>query len=241
MADAVSIFGSIPGNKRAAVSLTFDDGLQCQLDYAIPAMDEHSIKGTFFLPAMCPAYPVHWPSWRAVADRGHELGGHSVNHQKARTMDGNTARSEAFDSAGIIRRSTGAEVRSYAYPYTDAPMFYQDAVQRAHYVAARGGRVARADKFIRQKDELNRFNVPCLHVNGGCFDDLQPEMWIDCALERQSWIVLMFHGVGPDATQWDNVPAPQFAGFMKFLAAASKRGLWVATFGEVAERFAKRK
>ena len=38
-----------PGGARAAVSLTYDDGLDSQIAHAAPALDAAGLKGTFFL------------------------------------------------------------------------------------------------------------------------------------------------------------------------------------------------
>ena len=38
-----------PENKKAAVSLTYDDGMQTHLENAIPALNDVGIRGTFYL------------------------------------------------------------------------------------------------------------------------------------------------------------------------------------------------
>jgi sialate O-acetylesterase len=37
-----------PDNKKAAVVFTYDDGLDCHLDVAVPQLDEFGFKGTFY-------------------------------------------------------------------------------------------------------------------------------------------------------------------------------------------------
>ena len=68
------------GPYRGAVSLTFDDGRESQLDRAIPALDERSLRATFYL---CPAtdqWMQRLDPWREVAKGGHEIGNHTVSH-----------------------------------------------------------------------------------------------------------------------------------------------------------------
>ena len=70
-----------PDGRRAAVSLAYDDALDSQLDHAIPALDRHGLKGTFYLvPARDPVR-LRMDDWRAAARNGHELGNHSLFHQ----------------------------------------------------------------------------------------------------------------------------------------------------------------
>jgi len=76
------------------ISLTFDDGLRCQFDQALPVLNSHGIPATFFLIAN--KEPTHegrknewWKiDWRdedramlkKAVQRGHEIGSHSVTH-----------------------------------------------------------------------------------------------------------------------------------------------------------------
>ncbi len=38
-----------PGSYRAAVSLSFDDGLRSQLEVAVPILDRAGLRATFYL------------------------------------------------------------------------------------------------------------------------------------------------------------------------------------------------
>ena len=69
-----------PGGKPIAVSLSYDDALNNQLDNAIPALNAHNLKASFYVLLNSPAMYERLEDWRAVAKRGHELGNHSVYH-----------------------------------------------------------------------------------------------------------------------------------------------------------------
>src|SRR6185436_4798555 len=71
-----------PGQRQAAIALTYDDALGSQLDVAIPQLDAAGLKGTFFL--MGREMGSNVPRWRAAAAKGHELGNHTVNHPCAK-------------------------------------------------------------------------------------------------------------------------------------------------------------
>src|SRR5437588_13066645 len=84
-------------DKPALVSLTFDDGLRCQFEQAVPILDQYGFSATFFLVANTD--PIHTdgvthPDWRktdwsekdiqllnGMVQRGHEIGAHSVHHR----------------------------------------------------------------------------------------------------------------------------------------------------------------
>lgn len=70
-----------PDGQRAAVSLSYDDAVPSQLDNAIPALDRHGLKGTFYLVMAADTVRTRMADWRAAARGGHELGNHSLFHQ----------------------------------------------------------------------------------------------------------------------------------------------------------------
>jgi peptidoglycan/xylan/chitin deacetylase (PgdA/CDA1 family) len=70
-----------PDGKRAAVSLSYDDAVPSQLDHAIPALDRHRLKGSFYLVPAAESVRERMDEWRAAARAGHELGNHSLFHQ----------------------------------------------------------------------------------------------------------------------------------------------------------------
>jgi len=63
-----------PNGARAAVSLAYDDALDSQLDNALPALQRHGFKATFYLTLANAPVRRRMAEWRAAAQRGHELG-----------------------------------------------------------------------------------------------------------------------------------------------------------------------
>ena len=69
-----------PNDKKAAVVFTYDDGLDCHLDVAVPHLDEFGIKGTFYCTGNSPSLYNRLEEWRNIAENGHELGNHTLFH-----------------------------------------------------------------------------------------------------------------------------------------------------------------
>jgi peptidoglycan/xylan/chitin deacetylase (PgdA/CDA1 family) len=199
-------------------------------------MDAVGLKGTFFAITDSPEYPLDVPGWRTAFNNGHECGSHSVSHKKAATLNESTAAFEARESKLRLENHFGKEVTSYCYPYTDAPQFLQNAVSAAGYKQARGGRVARPDKYLIPGEKSNHMNVPCWHINGGVFDHGDVYAYLYAALERKAWTVFMFHSIGPAYQgMWDLVSEEKFHALCRFLDNMKNMGLWTAPFGTVAE------
>ncbi len=66
-----------PHEFRGAVSLTFDNGLESQLRNGIPLLEKFGFRGTFYV---TPRSEEQLESWREVAEKGHEIGNHSLSH-----------------------------------------------------------------------------------------------------------------------------------------------------------------
>jgi len=71
---------SWPNNAIAAVSLSYDDALNSQLDNAIPELDKYDLKASFYLSIASPAFQNRKQEWQKIAEHGHELGNHTINH-----------------------------------------------------------------------------------------------------------------------------------------------------------------
>lgn len=69
-----------PDGKKAAVSISYDDTLDSQLDNALPVLNKHEIKASFYLKLASPVLDARLDEWRAVAKQGHELGNHTIFH-----------------------------------------------------------------------------------------------------------------------------------------------------------------
>ena len=70
----------VPWNgAQSAVSLTFDDGNDSQLDYAVPALDAKDLKATFFVTETA-VTGSRKEDWKKLPLAGHEIANHSKHH-----------------------------------------------------------------------------------------------------------------------------------------------------------------
>jgi peptidoglycan/xylan/chitin deacetylase (PgdA/CDA1 family) len=77
-----------PKNYKAAVSLSYDDALDSQLDNAIPSLNKFKIKATFYLVPFSASVEKRSELWRKAALDGHELGNHTLFHQCSKSTEG---------------------------------------------------------------------------------------------------------------------------------------------------------
>ncbi len=69
-----------PGGSKIAVSLSYDDALNSQLDNAIPALDKYHLKASFYVLPNSVVMSQRMKEWVSAAESGHELGNHSIFH-----------------------------------------------------------------------------------------------------------------------------------------------------------------
>jgi hypothetical protein len=75
-------------NKKAALTINFDDSSPGQATLAIPAMNEKGIKGTFYINPGTTTYASYKDYWEVLAPaNGHELANHTMTHTGASTYE----------------------------------------------------------------------------------------------------------------------------------------------------------
>jgi peptidoglycan/xylan/chitin deacetylase (PgdA/CDA1 family) len=226
--------------KRAALSLTFDDARQSQVDRAIPILDAHGFKGTFYVNP--PNVKLRLYEWQRAVERGHEIGNHSMTHpcsgnfrwsRRNALEDYTLARIEAdierADEA--IRQMLGVKPITFAYPCAhkfvgrgEHLKSYVPLVARK-FLAGRSG----FDETANDPAFCDLAQVLGVVVDRMSFDQIRP--LLDDALAHGGWLVLVGHEVGDDAHQtWLAKTLEEVCRF----AQDPANGLWVDSVAAVA-------
>jgi len=69
-----------PQDRLAAISLTFDDGINSHLDFVGPILKKHHLHATFFVATAMGPWEKRKPEWKQLALDGNELANHTVHH-----------------------------------------------------------------------------------------------------------------------------------------------------------------
>lgn len=69
-----------PEGQKLAISLSYDDGLDSQLDNALPALEKLNFKASFYVLPNAASLDNRLGEWKEIAKKGHELGNHSMFH-----------------------------------------------------------------------------------------------------------------------------------------------------------------
>jgi peptidoglycan-N-acetylglucosamine deacetylase len=234
---------------KAAICLTYDDGMQTQIDNAIPQLDEVGFKGTFFINTTEGRNSVI--GWKNAAKSGHELGNHSLFHPcpgsfgwpKEIASDNYTIPQilNEIKTVNLILANLdpSRKTRSYSYPCNLTEVggkSYLEPLRKSKLVSyARGG--SGTEKIIvTDFSSYNKMNVPSWAVP----DNVELKDLIDFAekaREKGGLGVFQFHGVGG---QWIKVSNETHNAFLKYLSD-NKSDFWVVPFSEAIEYIEKNK
>ena len=238
---------------KSLITLTFDDGLRCQFEKAVPILNRFGLKGTFFLIANRNSTHDLWNNhvddwskidWRpedlemlvGVVRGGHEIGSHSVSHHPDQLKLPERADLEVRDSRSLIEGWTGAKISSFCYPFYWSHEYLSDAVKKAGYRQARGGGVAptyapsNSYYSCSEPTSLDPFNIDCRQISRT--EDVSSWLRPGC------WHVLTYHAVGDERDGWEPISEAEFRAQVEQLAKYRDSGeVEVLTFAEGADRF----
>lgn len=199
-----------PHGARAAVSLAYDDALDSQLDHALPALNRHRLRATFYLQLSAPSVRKRLAHWRAAAARGHELGNHSLFHQCSgalpdrawvsahRNLD-TTSAAHMHDQVvlgnAMLHAIDGKSERTYTTPCGDAMAAGTDYVEllKSEFVAIKAGA---GGAVTASMDALDPHAVQVYAPAGASGKELIE--LVRQAGAKGTMVNLTFHGVGGD-------------------------------------------
>jgi peptidoglycan-N-acetylglucosamine deacetylase len=231
-----------PQDRVAAISLTFDDGINTHLDFVGPILKKHHLNGTFFVTTGMGPWEKRKPEWKQLAEQGNELANHTVHHPcllaqiKPHSQDYTPAMMEAEikDAAQQITQLLNSRRGlTLAYPCGNIGFGKpQDDVANAalylRYVSENsiGARGAGAGS-PQDPDQLNVLEIGDLGPTADK-DSIALLAMAEPALRGRLWGVYCFHGVGGDWLSIIPETLDELSGYLE-----RHPEIWTATFGDV--------
>lgn len=227
-----------PDGKKAAIALTYDDTLDSHLDNALPALDRHGFKATFYLTLERAGFATRADEWRAAAQNGHELGNHTIFHPCRASLPGREwvepdIDLDAYSVERMVREVSvannllmmldGRSSRTFALPCGDeiaGGESYLDAI-RPLFDGARGAAPSDADA------PYDPYKVPTFGQ-----DNVSGDVLIDYAetiLEEGGFGSFTFHGIEGD---YLSVSAEAHAALLDWLAD-HRDEIWITTLQDI--------
>lgn len=210
--------------RNAALSLTFDDGLQEHYTLLRPELNRRGLRGTFAIigskvgsmmrssqdkaMGISGTPCMTWQMVQQLAADGHEIGSHGWEHKNVTKLPAEQLRYEVQHNDSIIMMHTGRFPMSYFYPGNQ-----KDSVTIAFC-------------------ERNRVGSRTFQTSiGSKRDTMWLRQWVDGLVEQRKWGIGMTHGI---TTGYDHFTDPQVLWSFLDYVVVCQNNLWVAPFSEVA-------
>ncbi|MDX8341523.1 polysaccharide deacetylase family protein [Draconibacterium sp. IB214405] len=195
---------SWPDGAKAAVVFTYDDGLDCHLDIAVPQLDEYDLKGTFFCTGNSPSLYNRTEEWHTISKHGHELGNHTLFHPcdgtgqdwvKAeydlRTYTPEQIVAELKTANTLLKAVDGNTERTYGYTcshFVANGVDFTDSVKNMFVAARCDGPIPKTMKVYKT------WKTPSFMSADPEIEDLIAK--VEEAKTNGTIVVFMFHSVG---------------------------------------------
>ena len=210
--------------RRAAVSLTFDDGILDHYTMVAPHLDSLGLRATFWVNGnsieqgeVNYAPRLTWQMCREMSDRGHEISNHSWSHPNLTNLSEEALREEVFKNDDAIEAATGKRPITFCYPYNAQ----NELVARVCHE----GRVGTRD-YQEAQGQVNSGSTP---------ESLRA--WLEKVIANGEWGVTMSHGIHHGWDQWNDENV--LWDFFKDLASRQDE-VWIDTFATIASYRAER-
>lgn len=216
---------------RAAVSYTFDDGLQSHVDVAAPLLEKFGFQGTFYIvpgrmrekisdaPEVDPRFrfgecAISWEEALRLKQAGHEIGNHSLTHDFMNRMHSEAElRAATADASLLIRDHLGEPPMTFAYPYNEWH-------EQAHHAALAC--------HIAVREKWNGWGS----LGKAPFGAEQANEQVREAMGKGAWLVPMIHGIDGGFMP---LKSKELATHLQWMHEQCKNSgsVWVATYADV--------
>jgi peptidoglycan-N-acetylglucosamine deacetylase len=227
--------------KKAAVVLTYDDAINEHLDNAIPILDSLGLKATFYITAFSASMQTRLNEWKKLSITGHELGNHTLFHpcvggtgrewvskqNDLRNYSVQRIENEIRMTNLFLQSLDGKTKRTFAFTCGDMKVDDSSFIagMKKDFIAARAVR-----DEMHKINEVDLYNIDCFMVNNHRFE--QMKVWVDKAIQTNSLLVILFHGVGGGNSL--NVSIEDHRKILTYIKK-KKNELLIATMLETAE------
>lgn len=231
---------SWPENKRAALSLTFDDARLSNVDVGTVLFDKHEVKATFYV--IPSGVRERLEEWKQAVKAGHEIGNHTLVHPCSGNFSWSREKAlENYNLASMRRELLTANqeieellgVTPVSFAYTCGQTYVGRGRETRSYVpliaelftSGRGW----LDEAGNDPNHVDLAQLQGIEMDGKDFEsDIKPIL--EEAVKNGHWIVLAGHEIGEGGFQTTRVD------MLEQLIAYVQRpesGIWLAPVGTI--------
>ncbi|HLC91768.1 MAG TPA: polysaccharide deacetylase family protein [Candidatus Saccharimonadales bacterium] len=202
------------GFNRALISLTFDDGTLSQILSGLPLLDQYGMKATFYVMSGTVQDHDNYPGNMSLANLqtlvagGHEIGAHTIDHTDLTTLTAAQLSNQLSQPKSDLQNWLSTNVTDFASPYGAYNPTVIAAIKQ-YYASHRS-----VEEGLNSKDNFDIYNIKVRNILGTT-TPAEVQAWVNEAAASKSWLVIVYHEVGPaivdpadpSTTQYNVLPA----------------------------------
>lgn len=237
-----------PNGAKAAICLTYDDGLPSHINTVGPSLKKYGLSATFYPTMASPSIQTDMEAWRQLAEENHELGNHTLYHPCQKSQPGMDWVPDWYDldeyslpqllgeiqvANTFLQALDGQSSRSFAYPcgqFHAGGQNYTQALE-PHSSAARDA--SESQLPLPGLQNIDLFHIPSWAPNG--HDAKALIQYVEKVIEKQTLSSFTFHGIGAEHMQ---VSVEAHETLLKYLIENKDR-IWVTTVEAAADHLRK--
>ena len=230
-----------PDGKRVALSLSFDDARNSQVEGGTALLNRYGVKATFYVTPV--GVERRLDGWKRAVASGHEIGNHSTNHpcsgnfawSRSRALEDYTLermRQEMVEANRGIEKLLGVTPESFAYPCGQT--FVGRGLDTRSYVPVAASLFVTARGWLDEAPNdpmyVDFAQITGIESDGKDVEHILPV--IENAKKTGLWVVLAGHDMGRQGSQTTRL---EMLEKLSAYAMDPANGVWIAPVGTVAK------
>lgn len=198
---------------QGIVTLTFDDGFEQNITTALPILAQYGFKMTECVATQyLEGIPEQEANIKLFSDAGHEICSHSVTHPYL-TASTTQLNYELTHPQNYLRTLTGQPIQNFSSPFGDYNASVNNEIKK-YYSSHRT-----TDEGFNSKDNLDVYRLRVQNMLTSTTLE-QFQGWVNKAKTDKTWLILLYHVIGPQIPEQYDTLQEDFNAQMAFLSSA---------------------
>lgn len=235
-----------PNGAKAAICLTYDDGLSSHVNTVGPILKKYNFKASFYPTLNSSSLSEETEKWRSLVSEGNELGNHMAYHPCQKSLEPWVESFYDLDTYTKMQLENEIELsnnflsalgvdksRTFAYPCAHeiaGGESYKPYISE-NFSAARSSSEEQVE--LVKPSLVDLYSVISWAPNKSTSKDLIE--YIDKIIEKETLSTLTFHGIGAEHMRVSKKDHEELLEYLN----SNRDKIWVATFKEATDYLIK--
>jgi peptidoglycan/xylan/chitin deacetylase (PgdA/CDA1 family) len=217
------------------ISITWDDGEQCQYNNAYPIMQAYNMTGTFYIissfisdfTTQANSTAPYYNNYMSLAElhtlqnHGNEIASHTVIHKDLVDMNDSQINWELNESQRVLR-ANGFTANNFASPEGETNLHIDSLISQYYHSSRSAYKMPwyyPYESSYYMTLPTTYFSLPVCQVGVTVSRSSYlstMEGVIDQVVSTNSWVIFVFHGIYPNTTTSEIISTQDFSSFLNY-------------------------